>query len=81
MDAYHDAFDKLRAAAIKDYGTIVRPETQTRDAYVNDYHYHDDDDNFCEASVLGFCYGEEDEVEVDECAADWSSAATLMEKP
>ena len=41
----------------------------------------DDDDNFCEASLFGFCYGEEDEAEADECAADWSSAATLMEKP
>ena len=40
----------------------------------------DDDDNFCEASLFGFCYGEEDEAEADECAAGWSSAATLMEK-
>ena len=62
-----------RAEAMKD--TIVRPETQTYDAYIYDHHHYDDDNNFCEATFFGFhygeeCHGEEDETFIiaDECS-------------
>ena len=63
----NDAKNK-RAQDMKD--TIVRPETQTRDVYINDHHHHDDDDNFCEATFFGFCHGEEDEAEADDDGDD-----------
>ena len=91
MDVYHAALDKLQAAAMRDYerfkndatnkradamkDTIVRPETQTHDVYINDHHHYDDDNNFCEATFFGFhhgeeCHGEEDETFIiaDECS-------------
>ena len=55
MDVYRAALDKLQAAAKRDYekfkndaknkhaeamkDTIVRPETQTYDAYIYDHHH------------------------------------------
>ena len=41
-----------RAEAMKD--TIVRPETQTHDVYINDHHHYDDDNNFCEVTFPGW---------------------------
>ena len=94
MDVYRAALDKLQAAAKRDYekfkndaknkraeamkDTIVRPETQTHDVYINDHHHYDDDNNFCEATFSGWvgfhhgeeCHGEEGETFIiaDECS-------------